>query len=141
MNNQKSLSIKLNLNEVLSLSEDSKKLLVKPEAEEAILTLLAMQKAVGQALESVKNAIMESGHDLMPGFSGIKGEKISVMARSYGARYRISGKVDPNFFYTTTKIYPNTKQIDIFEKNTGKLPEGIINSRQVRHVSFKTNED
>lgn len=122
--------MKINIDTDLQyLTNDGKHIVVRQEAEEAILKLFEAKEQIEQAISDLKSKIAQEVEKLPVAISTIKTSKLRVYYRSYGARYTIDRaylpELDKNFYETKVTYSAKIKEIDAFVTENGVLPVGI----------------
>jgi len=135
------MTISINLDEVGQWVDQSKDFSLTREAENAIANLLQLQEQIDDALKLAKSMIEKQALEYNPNFTAIKGDKIRVIYRVYGGRYKIDEQflsVLPRELYKTLiRHTPNTKEIDtLIENHEGKIPAGILEVDREKQISI-----
>jgi hypothetical protein len=117
----------------LTKNED-KKTILTPEFEEALELIRHAEERISELKDKAKSMLEETFKENKK-LSKIEGEKVSVgfVTRRY-KKIADPEKVDPK--YKKMEWKPNTKAVNIFQETTGKLPEGITESK-TSYVTFK----
>ena len=122
------LTVSINPETLVKVSEDSREIVINPNAEKALLKLLAIQREVNGAVEAVKSEIERRALDFNPNFRVIKGERIKVTYSASGAKYKATGEAlrhAPKYWTRKVTWSLNTKALDEHLAKRGNLPNGI----------------
>lgn len=133
--------INIDTDKIVQLVEDGKKFLFEPASEGAIAQLLELQDQVNTAVAEVKNHVAKQGTELNQNFTGVRGDRVKVMYRFYGSAYYIDklriADMDDKFYAKSVTYRPNTKEVEAYAKEQGKMPMGIlVNTDRTKQVSM-----
>ena len=118
--------------DILQLKIEGKKLVVKQEAEKALLTLLDLKDFIDNTVEEVKKEIVKRGSEVLgEGFKGVIGEKVKAVYRTYGDKYETT-----NSAFTKEIVLTRTdsKKIDLYLNEKGKLPKNTNNKQRTKKL-------
>ena len=127
-------------NAIVGLVEKGGRFLFKPEAEDSLDELLRLQELVNEAVEQAKLAIGELGVKIHPGFKGVRGKKVRCIFKKYGAKYNfLKSKREElmPFLNARESFTVNSNAVEDHLANTGKLPEGIVETERTPKLSMK----
>lgn len=138
----KAITIKVDPKNLITLQDDAKKLVVKPEAEDALLKLMEIRDNIDEAIDMVKDEIAQQGNKIMPGFSGVESEKLRVLYRAYGSKYSfVKGiKCPEEFVKTSERSSVDSKAVDEYLREHGELPEGVQVADRSKSLSISVIE-
>lgn len=127
MNNE--LVVRINPAELFQAQNDGKDIMINPEAENAILRLLEIQKEVDSAVDALKSEIERQALEFNPNFSSLKGDKLKINYSAAGAKYKDNGtaKNHRSKFWKKKIVWSlDSKAIDDYRAKRYKLPAGIV---------------
>lgn len=131
-------AIVIDPDEIQVLADKSGKLVFKPNAEEALEKLIKIQESINQAVENVKQQILESGDSVLPGFKGIVGKKLKIVCVPRGAKYTItSAPVANEYLVEHKRYYPDSRKIEQYMQEFGNPPPGIALQSRSRSVEIR----
>jgi len=133
-------TITLDTQEIARLSKEGGKFAMNAESEVALARLLFIREKIDEFITEAKAEIEKSALDLDKDFTGLKGDKIKVEYRAFGAEYKIAE--DPNlvpreFIKSKTMYSLVTSAIKEHQKNTGMLPIGVEAVERKKQISIK----
>lgn len=137
MNNE--IVVRVNPVELVQLQHDSGELVFNPAAEDALIKLLEIQKAVDGAVEAAKAEIERTALKFNENFSSIRGNKIKVNYSAAGAKYKDAGTAKNHrgkFWTKKTTWGLNTKAIDEYRAKNYSLPTGIVEVARRKTIRF-----
>lgn len=128
----------VNLNDINSLALEGGKLMYTPRAEEAIVGLLTLKELIDNHIEAIKGKIAAAGKQLDPNFKGVVGEQIKSIYRAYGEKYEWdkTTKTPDGILKEVVSVKVDTKAVELFVKEQGKLPDGIMEKERVPVLSL-----
>jgi transposase len=131
--------IKIDKNEILQFKKQGSSLVVKKEAEEALVKLLDLKDFIDKAVEDVKEAITASGRDVLGGnFKGVIGERIKAVYRAYGDKYQTK---NPEFQKEIVIKRADSDKIDEYVEKKGELPKDTSEKlRELKLIITRINE-
>lgn len=119
---------------------------LNPDAEPYLERLEEYKQAIEDIEDYLKEKIFEVGFAINPNFKGVQGDKVRIMARKYGAKYKFvlnkREKLEP--FLTKKEWYNvDSDKVDQYLEEVGELPDGIYEADREPKVSIslKDNED
>lgn len=118
--------------DIIKLKTEGSKLVVKREAEIALIALLDLKDLIDKTVKEVKEGIAESGQKVLgEGFKGVVGERIRATFRTYGERFETT-----NSDYTKQVSITRTdnQKIDSYFKDKGKLPPKTKERERVKKL-------
>lgn len=144
--NMKGKEIIIKTDEIGALAKEGEKFIFQPEAEEKLIELLMLQDLVNSTVEDVKEAIAKAGTDINPNFKGVIGDRVRLVYRQYGAKYKYDWKKKNEckpFLKEKTSWYVDTDKIEKYVEEVGELPEGIEENDRPNKlsISFKDEEE
>lgn len=138
------LTVSINPATLVKMAEDSREIIINPNAEKAILKLLAIQREVNEAVEAVKSEIEKSALEFNPNFRAIKGEQVKITYSASGAKYKATGEAARHSGkYWTKKVTwsLNSKAIDETYAKYGRLPKGISSVERKKTIRISEASD
>lgn len=124
------------------LKDDGGKLVLKPEAENAIVTLTKWQQQVEQALQYVKDAIEAAGLTYDPAFTSVQGDSVKVSYQETGAIYayddtKIRRYNAPIFKTKMVRTLDSAAVSEFEERNNGRLPQGVFKPKRRKNIVIR----
>lgn len=124
------MQITIDTNEIAELVAEADEILVSASGEEALLRLMEIQETVNSAVEDAKKQLEQSALRLNPNFRSIRGDRVKVSYRPFGAAYeydenKLANLLKADFVDRSIKYTLNTKAIKTYIKTNGQLPQGI----------------
>lgn len=138
-----SLVVKINPAEIATLQQDGKSIVFNPNAEDAIIRLLEIQKEVDGAIEWLKSEIERQALEFNPNFSAIKGERLKVNYSASGAKYKDNGGAkfhSSKFWKKKITWMPDSKAIDAYRAKYYRLPVGISEVSRNKTIRLTVSE-
>lgn len=135
--------VKINPAEIATLQQDGKSIVFNPNAEDAIIRLLKIQKEVDGAMEWLKSEIERQALEFNPNFSAIKGERLKVNYSASGAKYKDNGeaKFHSTKFWKKKITYTlDSKAIDVHKAKYYRLPVGISEVSRNKTIRLTVSE-
>ena len=124
--------------EITSLAAEGGKLLFKREASENLAKLLRLQKLVEEAVNGAKEAIIEAGVALDPGFSGVHGDEVSATYRFFGDKFKNADTDIAMPFLKKVEFYKvDSKKVEEYLEEVGELPAGILPKGRTKSLVFR----
>src|SRR5690606_29744094 len=77
------------IEKLTQLTQEGDKIFLTPEGEQVILDFYAIKAQVEAAEQQIKEHIAEAAHNMNEHFSSIRGDRVIVSRRAYGAKYRV----------------------------------------------------
>lgn len=134
------MKITVDLEQVAELVMKGKDIFLTPKAEKSLLKLLDLQKKIDEAINTAKKLIEEQGIAHNENFTSIKGDKLKIMYRVYGAKYAIDSTriadLPSEFYKVSTSYAPVTAKIEKFVDEKGSLPLGISERERSQQISI-----
>jgi hypothetical protein len=127
MNND--LVVRINPAEIVQCQQDGKAIVFNPNAEDAIVQLLEIQREVGDAVEWLKSEIERQALEYNENFTSVKGDKIKVNYSAAGAKYKEDGTCSRHpakFWKKKISWSLDSKAIDEHLARRCYLPAGIV---------------
>lgn len=127
MNNE--VVVRINPAEIFQAQNEGKDIMLNPDAENAILRLLDIQKEVDSAVNALKTEIERQALEFNPNFSSLKGEKLKINYSAAGAKYKDDGTAKNHRakFWKKKIVWSlDSKAIDDYRAKRYKLPAGIV---------------
>lgn len=131
--------ITIDTDDIVITAKDSGKFVFDKNAEDKLAKLLEIKDKLDNVIEQVKGNLETNGLKLNPDFSGVRGDKIKVEYRAFGALYKlVDPKKAPSEFYKTKTTYSlNTDLVSAYvENHDGKLPDGIEKVKRQKKISI-----
>lgn len=131
--------ITIDTDDIVITAKDGGKFVFDKTAEDKLEKLLEIKDKLDNVIEQVKSNLETNGLKLNPDFSGVRGDKIKVEYRAFGALYKL---VDPknaslDFYKTKTTYSLNTELVSAYAENhDGKLPDGIEKVKRQKKISI-----
>ena len=131
--------ITIDTDDIVITAKDGGKFVFDKTAEDKLEKLLEIKDKLDNVIEQVKSNLETNGLKLSPDFSGVRGDKIKVEYRAFGALYKL---VDPknaslDFYKTKTTYSLNTELVSAYAENhDGKLPDGIEKVKRQKKISI-----
>lgn len=131
--------ITIDTDDIVITAKDGGKFVFNKNAEDKLEKLLEIKDKLDNVIEQVKGNLETNGLKLNPDFSGVRGDKIKVEYRAFGALYKL---VDPkkaslDFYKTKTTYSLNTDLVSAYvENHDGKLPDGIEKVKRQKKISI-----
>lgn len=87
MQNDKIITV--DLDDLGKLVHDGENIVLNPEAEEALLKLLALQQRVNDAVEAAKVRIESKALEYNPNFTSVRADRLKVGYQAFGGKYAV----------------------------------------------------
>ena len=131
--------ITIDKNEILQFKQEGSNLVVKKQAEEALVKLLDLKDLIDRAVEEVKEAITSSGKSVLgDNFKGVIGERVKAIYRAYGDKYQTQNS---QFQKEVTFKRPDVDKIEQYVKENGELPKATTEkARPLKLIISRINE-
>ena len=104
------------------------KIVLKPEAEKALLELVKYRDRINNLTDEVLVRIGRAGKEINPNFKGVIGDKVRCVYRRYGAKYKYEwnklDKLEP-FIIHKDWTSVDAGAVDKYLEENGELPDGI----------------
>ena len=132
----------VNTDKIAELVEESEQIFLAASGEKYLLQLLDLEAQVEAAIKEAKQRLAEAGSRISPKFKSIHGERIVVMYKTHGSKYKIdeahADKLPEDLYVKEVKLKPVPKAIDAWaDEHNGKLPLGIIEPKREKSIVFK----
>ena len=101
--------VRLDTKQLTLLKKTGKTLLVDPQADKAIVTLIDAKDKIDKALKEIKEEVFKQGEELQKGFTGVEGQHVLFYKANGGTRMSL-----------------DRKYVDDYERKNGKLPEAVV---------------
>jgi hypothetical protein len=136
------MTITVDLDKVAKWVDESKDLILTPDAEKSLKNLLDLQEQIDLAIKQAKENIKTEALAYNENFSSLKTDNFKVSYRAYGARYTIershADMIPKDLTKSVTKLSVNIKAVDEYlENNDGMMPLGINETERVKQISIK----
>lgn len=131
--------ISIDTDDIVITAKDSGKFVFDKSAEDKLEKLLEIKDKLDNVIEQVKSNLETNGLKLNPDFSGVRGDKIKVEYRAFGALYKlVDPKKAPQEFYKTKTTYSlNTDLVSAYvENHDSELPDGIEKVKRQKKISI-----
>jgi hypothetical protein len=129
----------IDLKDIVKLAADGQTFVMNPDAEKSIVSLLEAQANIEQAIETIKQKIVEQGTAINENFTGVRGGRIQASYRPYGAEYAIEAEIviNPAFVERKTTNSLKTDAVKEYVKENGITPIGIKRVERKKTLSIK----
>lgn len=131
--------ISIDTDDIVITAKSGGKFVFDKSAEDKLEKLLEIKDKLDNVIEQVKSNLETNGLKLNPDFSGVRGDKIKVEYRAFGALYKlVDPKKAPQEFYKTKTTYSlNTDLVSAYvENHDGELPDGIEKVKRQKKISI-----
>ena len=132
------MKISVDTDQLQILVGSAGEIVINKEGEETLLKLLEIQNQVDEAMKQAKANIERQALQVDKNFMSVQGDRIKVAYRAYGSRYAIDqshlSDIPETLYKKVTRFSPDTKAIDKYANETGKLPVGIITPDRVKQI-------
>ena len=131
--------ITIDTDDIVITAKDGGKFVFDKTAEDKLEKLLEIKDKLDNVIEQVKSNLETNGLKLNPDFSGVRGDKIKVEYRAFGALYQLVDpkNASPDFYKTKTTYSLNTELVSAYAENhDGKLPDGIEKVKRQKKISI-----
>ena len=131
--------ITIDTDDIVITAKDGGKFVFDKTAEDRLEKLLEIKDKLDNVIEQVKSNLETNGLKLNPDFSGVRGDKIKVEYRAFGALYKLVDpkNASPDFYKTKTTYSLNTELVSAYAENhDGKLPDGIEKVKRQKKISI-----
>lgn len=131
--------ITIDTDDIVITAKDGGKFVFDKNAEDKLEKLLEIKDKLDNVIEQVKSNLETNGLKLSPDFSGVRGDKIKVEYRAFGALYKLVDpkNASPDFYKTKTTYSLNTELVSAYAENhDGKLPDGIEKVKRQKKISI-----
>lgn len=131
--------ITIDTDDIVITAKDGGKFVFDKTAEDKLEKLLEIKDKLDNVIEQVKSNLETNGLKLNPDFSGVRGDKIKVEYRAFGALYKLVDpkNASPDFYKTKTTYSLNTELVSAYTENhDGKLPDGIEKVKRQKKISI-----
>lgn len=131
--------ITIDTDDIVITAKDGGKFVFDKNAEDKLEKLLEIKDKLDNVIEQVKSNLETNGLKLNPDFSGVRGDKIKVEYRAFGALYKLVDpkNASPDFYKTKTTYSLNTELVSAYTENhDGKLPDGIEKVKRQKKISI-----
>lgn len=134
------MKLTIDTDNLAKLAKNGSKIILEPDAEQAIIKLLEAQHQIESALEELKEKIADEGVKYDPNFKSVESDNLRIWYRYYGSKYSIdAGRIEelPEHLYSEKKrYYPNAKEVDKYVEEYGELPLAIIERDRSKKLSI-----
>lgn len=131
--------ITIDTDDIVITAKDGGKFVFDKTADDKLEKLLEIKDKLDNVIEQVKSNLETNGLKLNPDFSGVRGDKIKVEYRAFGALYKLVDpkNASPDFYKTKTTYSLNTELVSAYAENhDGKLPDGIEKVKRQKKISI-----
>ena len=114
-----------------------------PTAEDAIDWLLTVKAWADETIERLKENMALTAEKDYQNFTGLKGNKVQVQYRAFGAMYKLNENFDPERDYdpalmSRKETYSlNSKAVENVEREVGELPPFISKCERPKTITIK----
>lgn len=139
------IAIEVDTEKLQAVAEEGGQLVLRPEAEDALIKLLTMQEQVNGAVDFVKAKIEEMGLALNPNFQAVVGDKIKANYQAAGASYAVDKDRDirdlPRQYRKRKVTYAlDSDEIKAFEKRNRRLPKSIYRPYRTKRIVLRVSQ-
>lgn len=126
--------IKIDLNKLVVSKDKAGDFILNEAGGDELIKLKEAKTQIKELYDIAKKKLFEAAQEYDPNVKAIDGHKVRVSISGSGAKYLIDETVDDKF--VTTKLNPNTDEIDEYYEHQLELPEGVKPNPE-RGVSVK----
>lgn len=124
------------------LKREGGELVLKPDAEKAIMAISQWQQQCEAALDIIKTAIEAAGLTYDPHFQSVQGDYVKVTYQDSGAIYaydpeKIRRYNAPFFKTKMVRALDSTAIAEFEERNNGRLPTGVFKPKRRKNVVIR----
>ena len=136
------MKITVDLDKLKQLTAEGENILVKPEAENALVQLLDLQQKIEEAIETAKLNIEKKALELNPNFQSVQSDRIKVYYRAYGAKYYIDESqmhLAPRELYEVEEKVAykiDANKVEKWIKEHDAMPAGINEVERKKSISI-----
>lgn len=129
----------IDTDEISKLAKDGSTFVMDAEAETSLARLLFIRDKIDDFVGKVKEKIEQNALELDKNFTGIKGDKLKIEYRAFGAEFAMPNPsvVSDEFKISKTSYSIDTTRVKAYEKTSGVLPVGIDRVERKKQVSIK----
>ena len=131
----------IDLDQIGELVAKSDAIFISQEGEQNLTKLLKIQQKVEQAIKDAKLKLEETALKLDPNFSSIRGDRVQISYRSYGARYQLDSslvdQIEPELVKKKISYSLKTKELEKWLKTKPGLPLGVKEVERTKQISIK----
>ncbi len=120
--------ITINKGDIVRFSTIGAKLVLKKDAEDALVQLLDLKDYIDTVVEEVKAKITEGATQVYPDWKGVVGSKLKAIHRYYGDKYETT---NPDFQKQIISTRVDSTRIDSYIEENGVLPEGVTEKERI----------
>lgn len=131
--------ITIDTEEIAKLAMHGTEVALEEEAETALARLIFLHNQLGTMIAQVKEDIAQKAVAMDSNFSSMKGDKLKVEYRAFGAEFAMPKPllVDKEFRTEKTTYSIDTKRVKAYETDTGMLPVGIERVERKKQITIK----
>lgn len=136
------MKLTIDTEQLTLLVQDGEQIIMRPDAEDAIATLLEVEEQIKQIKDQLKARILLAGERYSPHFTGVTSDRLRITYGVQGgqAKYYIEAdkinEVDKSMYTQKISYSIDTKAVDKFVKEHGALPQGINPTTRSKSLSI-----
>lgn len=139
------MKITIDLDNLKKLSKKGSEIFLRPEAEEELIAIHEAREQVEELYKEAKEKLKEEALKKNPNFSSIESDKVKVYYRAFGSQYRVDeanlDKIPEGIAKKKVSYSVDTKELNKFVKEKGKLPVGIKTVERNKQITFKPKKN
>lgn len=117
-------------------------LVLKPEAEEALLALFSMKDRIEEAIDKVKSELIKKGRGVIPSFKGVEGDRVrAYIKKTDKYTYDKKGKKPLEVMKKIEFYKLDEALIEKFLADKGTLPMGVQEKENCETLVFKVKDE
>lgn len=118
-------------------------LVLKPDAEEALLALFSMKDRIEEAIDKVKAELIKKGRGVIPSFKGVEGDRVRAYTKPTSEYIKIEKKlkVTPEACVEISFLKLNDDKVTEYKKKHGKLPDNVMENPVKETLVFKVKDE
>lgn len=120
--------VKIDKAQIVQFASIGEKLVLKRDAEEALIQLLDLKDYIDTVVEDVKLKIAEHATTVYPDWKGVIGDKLKAIYRTYGDKYETD---NPEFTKQIVSTRIDSARIDSYLEEHGELPDGVREKERI----------
>ena len=128
--------------EQLVLAADQ--ILMTPEAEKVLLTLLGLKVQIDNAIDEAEKRIEAKALALNPAFKSVTSDNLKIGYRYFGTKYKIDpanlGQLPDGLYKTKVTYLPEIKAIEAWTKDHNGLPVGIVVPERKKQITISLKD-
>lgn len=133
--------VTVDMRQIDHLVQRGAEIVMQPEAEEALLTLLELQTKINNAVAEAKRAIEQKALEFNPNFASVQASKLKVGYQYFGARYLVDtsliDKLPKDMYKEKISYSVVPKAVEQYVKTNNSLPLGILERDRAKRITIK----